>query len=39
VNNNEMYHIYVGTRHSKTHWKPLNNTEWGERMRKFSGGG
>jgi hypothetical protein len=29
-NNNEIYHICVGTRHKETHFKVLNNREWGK---------
>jgi hypothetical protein len=39
VNNNEMPHICVGTRHGETHQKLLNNTRLGERMRKSNSGG
>jgi hypothetical protein len=38
VNNNEIYYTCVGIRHKETSWKLLNNTEWGERVKKCSGG-
>jgi hypothetical protein len=37
--NNEKYHVCAGTRHNETHWKLLNNTGWGKRVRKCSGSG
>jgi hypothetical protein len=39
MNNNEMHHVCVGTRHNETHSKLLGNTGWRKNVRKSSGGG
>jgi hypothetical protein len=36
--NSKTHHICVATRHNETHWKLLSSTEWGEKVRKGSGG-
>jgi hypothetical protein len=35
VNNTKIHHICVRIRHNKMHWKLLNNSGWGEMLRKI----